>query len=256
MPLAAAAALVGASVQSATGFGFALVLSPALFAVLDPAEAVTALLLLGMALNLLVLFEGGRPEHVDWRPLAPMLAAALPGLAAGAVALALLSKEALQVAVGLAVIAAAGWQARMRAREGVLAGPRHPPAWPPRALPPAAGWAAGFASGALTTSISVSGPPIVLWLEARGVRPAEFRASLAASFLALNLAGAAVLLVAEGSDVFDAGTVLPLLGLVAAGYALGAVAFRRLDHDHFFTAVLALVVGTGAASLAAGLGLL
>jgi uncharacterized membrane protein YfcA len=44
MLLAAAAALVGASVQSATGFGFALALSPALFAVLDPAEAVTALL--------------------------------------------------------------------------------------------------------------------------------------------------------------------------------------------------------------------
>ena len=36
MVLAAAAALVGAAVQSATGFGFALVLSPALFAVLDP----------------------------------------------------------------------------------------------------------------------------------------------------------------------------------------------------------------------------
>jgi uncharacterized protein len=262
MLLAAAAALVGASVQSATGFGFALVLSPALFAVLDPAEAVMALLVLGLALNLLVLFEDGRPEHVDWRALAPMLAAALPGLAAGAVALALLSKEALQVAVGIAVIAAAGWQARARVAAGAPTpledepGRRAGPRGGRRALPPTAGLAAGFASGALTTSISVSGPPIVLWLEARGVRPAEFRASLAASFLALNLAGAVVLVVAEGSSALDAGTVLPLLGLVAAGYALGAVAFRRLDHDRFFTAVLALVVGTGAASLAAGLGLL
>lgn len=109
MPLAAAAALVGASIQSATGFGFALVLSPALFAALDPAEAVTSLLVLGLALNLLVLFERGRPEHVDWRALAPMLVAALPGLAVGAVALTLLSKEALQVSVGVAVILAAGW---------------------------------------------------------------------------------------------------------------------------------------------------
>ena len=41
MVLAALAALVGAAVQSATGFGFALVLSPALFAVMEPAEAVT-----------------------------------------------------------------------------------------------------------------------------------------------------------------------------------------------------------------------
>jgi uncharacterized membrane protein YfcA len=240
MALAALAALAGAAVQSATGFGFALVLSPALFAVMDPVEAVTALLALGLALNLLVLFEGGRPEHVDWRALAPMLLAAVPGLAIGAVALTQLSKEVLQVAVGVAVIAAAGWQLRERARGH-------------RPLPPAAAWGAGFASGALTTSISVSGPPLVLWLEARGVRPEEFRASLAASFLALNLVGGLVLLAAEGTGAFDAGAVAVLLALVVAGYALGALAFRRLDRERFFTLVLALVAATGVASVLAGL---
>jgi uncharacterized protein len=237
MALAAVAAFAGAAVQSATGFGFALVLSPALFAALDPVEAVTALLVLGLALNLLVLFEGGRPEHVDWRALAPMLLAALPGLAAGAVALTQLSKGTLQVAVGVAVIAAAGWQLRA---------PR------PR-LSPAATWATGFASGALTTSISVSGPPLVLWLTARGVRPEEFRASLAASFLALNLAGGVVLLAVDGGEAFDAGAIAVLLALVVAGYAVGAVAFRRLDREKFFNLVLLLVVVTGAASVVAGL---
>jgi uncharacterized membrane protein YfcA len=240
MALAAVAAFAGAAVQSATGFGFALVLSPALFAVMDPVEAVTALLVLGLALNLLVLFEGGRPEHVDWRALAPMLVAAVPGLAIGAVALTQLSKEVLQVAVGVAVIAAAGWQLRERARGH-------------RPIPPAAAWGAGFASGALTTSISVSGPPLVLWLEARGVRPEEFRASLAASFLALNLVGGVVLLAAEGTGAFDAGSVAVLLALVVAGYALGALAFRRLDRERFFTLVLALVAATGVASVLAGL---
>jgi uncharacterized protein len=242
MLLAALAALAGAAVQSATGFGFALVLGPALFAVMDPVEAVTALLVLGLALNLLVLFEGGRPRHVDWRALTPMLLAALPGLAAGAVALTQLSKEALQVTVGIAVILAAAWQLRRGAGAGSHA-----------QLPPAAAWIAGFASGLLTTSISVSGPPIVLWLEARGVRPEEFRASLAASFLALNLAGGAVLLAVEGSGALDAGTVAPLLGLVAAGYLLGALAFRRLNRERFFMLVLGLVAATGAASVVAGL---
>jgi uncharacterized protein len=239
MALAAVAAFAGAVVQSATGFGFALVLSPALFAAMDPVEAVTALLVLGLALNLLVLFERGRPEHVDWGALAPMLLAALPGLAVGVFALTRMSKGALQVAVGIAVILAAVWQLRH--------GRQRPD------LSPAAGWAAGFVSGALTTSISVSGPPIVLWLEARGVRPEEFRASLAASFLALNLAGGALLLAAEGSGALDAGAVAPLLALVAAGYALGALAFRRLDRERFFVLVLALVACTGAASVVAGL---
>jgi uncharacterized membrane protein YfcA len=233
MALAAAAAFVGAFVQSTTGFGFALLLSPAAFAVLDPVEAVMTLLVLGLALNLAVLFERGRPEHVDWRGLAPLLLAALPGLAVGALALTQLSKATLQVGVGLAVIAAAAWQLRLPAR-------------------PLPGALAGFTSGVLTTSISVSGPPIVLWLESRGAHPEEFRATLAASFLALNLAGGVLLVAAEGGGSLAAGTVGPLLGLVAAGYGLGALAFRRLDRERFYTLVLVLVACTGAASVLAG----
>jgi uncharacterized membrane protein YfcA len=239
MALAAAAALTGAFVQSTTGFGFALILSPALFAVMDPVDAVMALLVLGLALSLLVLFERGRPDHVDWRSLVPMLIAALPGLAVGAVALTQLSKSVLQVAVGVAVIAAAAWQLRRRRRG---AEPHRVPAG-----------VAGFTSGALTTSINVSGPPIVLWLEARGASPEEFRASLAATFLALDLAGGALLLAAEDSASIDAGRVGPLLALVVAGYALGAWAFRRLDRERFYTLVLALVACTGVASVVAGL---
>ena len=161
MALAASAALVGAFVQSTTGFGFALVLSPALFAVMDPVEAVMALLVLGVALSLLVLFERGRPEHVDWRSLAPMLVAALPGLAVGAVA--------LDAAVEAGP--AGGGRRRRGGGGGLAAAP--PPArrWPPAPEPRGAGIGAGFVSGALTTSINVNGPPIVLWLEARGASP-------------------------------------------------------------------------------------
>jgi uncharacterized membrane protein YfcA len=232
MLLAALAALVGAAVQSATGFGFALVLSPALFAVMEPTEAVTALLLLGVVLNVLVLLEG---HDVRRSLLPPLILPALPGLVLGAALLAALSREPLQVGVGVAVIAAALWQLRDR---GVA-----------RRLPAAV---AGVASGVLTTSISISGPPLVLWLEAQGLRPAEFRATLAALFLALNVLGGAVLLAIEGSGAVDLGELAPLLGLVLIGYALGALAFRRLDQRRFAAVVIALVICTGVASVLAG----
>ena len=232
MALAAVAAFAGAAVQSASGLGFALVLSPVLFAVLEPAEAVTAVLLLGAALCALVLVES---RGVATHGLARLLVPALPGLGLGVVVLAALSKEPLQVGVGVAVVVAAGWQLRHPA-------PIRYPAW-----------VAGLLSGALTTSISVSGPPIVLWLEARRVSPEEFRATLAGSFLALNLAGGVVLVAAEGSGALDAAAVGALLGLVAVGYAVGAVAFRRIDRERFFTLVLVLVAATGVASVVAGL---
>jgi uncharacterized membrane protein YfcA len=232
MVLAALAALVGAAVQSASGFGFALVLSPALFAVMEPAEAVTVLLALGAALNTLVLLER---HDARWARLPPLILPALPGLALGAVVLAALSREPLQIGVVVAVIAAALWQLRHRA-----AAARVP------------GTVAGFLSGVLTTSISISGPPLVLWLEAQALRPAEFRATLAAAFLALNIAGWAVLVVA-GDAMAELGELVVLLGMVVAGHVLGAIAFRRLDHDRFYRLVLVLVLVTGAASVVAGL---
>jgi uncharacterized protein len=186
-----------------------------------------------------VLFEGGRPGPVRWHELAPLLAAAVPGLALGAAALALLSKAVLQVIVGLIVMAASAAQLR-----GRLIG---------RPTRRRSGTAAGLASGALTTSISVSGPPLVLWLESRGVSPAELRATLAACFLALNLAGCLVLVPLAGADrVVPAGVLLPLLGLVLAGHLVGARAFGRLDTRRFSLAVLGLAVLTGAASVIAG----
>jgi uncharacterized membrane protein YfcA len=235
MILAAAATFVGASVQSATGFGFALVLSPAMFAAFDRYEAVTGLLALGLAINLLVLADSGG-ERVDWNPLQPALWAALPGLGVGALVLALVSKPALQVAVGAAVLAAAGTQ---------LAGARPVPI---------AGWTAGFVSGALTTSINVSGPPLVLWLEARGLRPGELRATLSVCFLALDLIGGAVLLLAVGlGRAISPGTLALLLLVLAAGHLAGARVFRRLPADRFRTLVLGLVCAAGAASVAAGM---
>lgn len=238
MVLAAAAAFTGASVQSATGFGFALVLSPALFAVLEPFEAVWVLLALGLVLNVLVLrdtHEGTGGGEVRWDALRPALIAAVPGLALGALMLALAPKPVLQVVVGVGVVAAAAltWRAPSAPRSGGAV-------------------TAGLASGALTTSVSLSGPPLVLWLRARGLSPAELRASLAAAFLFLNAAGA-VLLLGSGGGSLRVEVLAPLLALVVAGHLLGARLFRRVDAERFSLLVLALVTAGGLASVAAGL---
>lgn len=243
MILAAAATLIGASVQSATGFGFALILSPVIIAMLEPYEAVTALLVLGFALNLLLLFgDEGEPAAIRWRAVGPMLLAALPGLGAGLALLAVVSKPALQMAVGAAVVAGAIVQARSAPEPAVAPG-REPTL--------RSACAVGLASGALTTSTTVSGPPIVLWLQSQGVAPAELRASLAASFLGLSVAGAA-LLAAGGVLAVEPAVVLPLLAVTALGHLLGARAFRALTPARFRLAVLALVFAAGVASLVAG----
>jgi uncharacterized membrane protein YfcA len=242
--LAAGATLAGAAAQSATGFGFALIAGPALLAARDPHEAVTVLAILGIALSLLVLADSGL-DAVRWRAVWPMLAAALPGLGLGLLALELLSKATLQLGAGIAVLVAVAVQLRRRP-----AAEREPA----RRVAPGPAALAGLSSGALTTSIGLSGPPLVIWLEALGLRPAELRASLSASFLGLNLAGTVVLVASAGERAAPgAGLLLSLLALVLAGYVAGALAFRRIPERAFRLAVLGLVVVAGLASAVAGL---
>src|SRR3954468_6119800 len=82
--LAVAALLLAVALQSATGFGFALLAGPSLYAVMTPSHAVALLLILGLCVNVLVLAGERRKLAVDWGGLRPAMLAALPGLPIGA----------------------------------------------------------------------------------------------------------------------------------------------------------------------------
>ena len=71
------------SVQAAIGFGFAFFVAPAAFAAFEPEPAVTLVLLLGIAINCLVLFGERRSAEVESRQIGLLLIAAAPGTLAG-----------------------------------------------------------------------------------------------------------------------------------------------------------------------------
>jgi uncharacterized membrane protein YfcA len=235
---------VAAVVQAIAGVGFALVLSPAAFALLDPESAIVAVTALGLALNLLVLFAEHRRPQVAWSEVRPFLWAAVPGAACGVVVLRTLPKPALQVTVGVAVVVAAALRVQALRR-----------AVPPSPGDPRGRVAVGFVSGTLTTSAGVSGPPLALWLAHRGYGPAEMRDSLGAAFLGLAIIGGLVLapvLAAAGAEI-DWGALAVGLACVVVGHAIGSRVFARLKGERFEPLLLAVVTAAGAASIAAGL---
>jgi hypothetical protein len=231
---AAAAVFLGAALQSATGFGFALVCAPVLFAILGPREAVTAGVLLGLELSLLTLAtEGRRPRALTGEAVA-LVAWSLPGLAVGAIALRELPDRLLSALVALAVLAAL--VLRMRFNGRTRAGGRR--RWQP-AL-------AGVASGALSTSTSLSGPPLVFYLLGRGAAPDQMRDTLAAIFVALALLSAPALVVTGTFQMPDG--VWALLAAAAAGQVLGRSAFAWLG-DRYERAVLVVLAITALVAL-------
>jgi uncharacterized protein len=237
--LVALSALAAACVQATTGLGFALVLTPAAFALLRPEGAIVAVTVLGIVLNVLVLAGERRRPVVAWREVVPMLLAAAPGAVCGVLVLRALPKPVLQIAVGLAVIGAA----LLRVRAG--AGAVSPGSRPARI-------ALGFASGTLTTSAGVNGPPIALWLTRRGLGPAEVRDSLSAAFLGLGVIGAVALVPVLDHAKLSAGLLLASAACVVAGHAVGSRAFARLEARRYEPLLLAVILAAGAASVVGG----
>jgi hypothetical protein len=234
---AALALFAGAALQSATGFGFALVSAPILFALLGPREAVTVGVLVAIATNLLTLAGERRRPQVRTGDASALLAWSLPGLAIGALALRELSERVLSALVAVAVLGGLA----LRVVGGRAAATARRRAWQ---LP-----AAGFISGALSTSTSLNGPPLVFCLLARGASPAQMRDTLAVIFIVHAVLGLPALLLTGTFALPNGLSALVLAGV--AGQLLGRRAFGRLRGEHYERAVVVVLAVTAVTALAA-----
>jgi len=233
---AALALFVGAALQSATGFGFALVSAPILFALLGPKEAVTAGIVVAILLNSLTLATERRRPQVLVRDAVALVAWSLPGMALGVIALREVPRQPLSVVVAVAVLAGLALRVASR-RAGAVARPR--------------GWlvpAAGVTAGALGTSTSLNGPPLVFCLLARGAAPGQMRDTLAAIFLAEAVLGLPALLLSATFTPPRAAGVLLLAGL--AGQLAGRHAFGWLHGERYENIVLVVLALTAVIAVA------
>lgn len=238
--LAGIAVLLGAGLQSATGFGFGMVATPLLFAATGPEQAVGLMMLLGVEINALTL--GG--ERRRPAPLGPevrrIVAWAVPGMLAGVVVLRALDETALQVLVTVAVLGSL-------AVRHLRPAPGAPGRW---ALP-----AAGLASGALNTATSAAGPPLVLYLLRRRARPEQVRDTLSVVFLCFSFLGIATLAATGTTEaVPDAVVVAETVPLVLVGHLAGRRGFARLParrYELVLTVTLVIAVLAGLATVAA-----
>jgi uncharacterized membrane protein YfcA len=226
------AVAAGAALQSAVGFGFALVAAPLVFATFAPEEAVGLMVLLALEVNLLTLATERRRPRPLWGDVLPVLAWALPGAVAGVAVLRALDAVALQLLVTAGVLVAVEVHRRAARAAGVRTGV---PRW---ARP-----ATGLVSGALNTSTTTGGPPLVLLLMGRGVPPARVRDTLTATFIGFaGVTVAALALTGTEGAVPSASAAAVLVPLTAAGQLAGRPLFHRLARGRRYESVLSTVL--------------
>ncbi len=224
---AAVAAIVAVAglAQGVSGFGFSLISIPLLALVVPVKAAIVGGAVLGLVQSSLIVARDH--HHVDWRSAAVLMTAALAGMPIGLLVITRVREEPLQIVIAVTVLLFTGllWRRVRLPTDSLLA---------------EAG--VGFTSGMLSTSTGMSGPPLVIALQARGVHPSAFRATLATVFISgsaisLLLFWSRGLVTADSVSVAAAGLPGLLIGIV-----MGELAFRRVDHDRFRAIVLGLLV--------------
>ena len=135
---------------------------------------------------------------------------------------------------------------RALARRRRDAGPGDPPRW---AAP-----VTGFTSGALTTSTNTSGPPVVLYMLARGATPVQTRDTLTVTFVGYSRArhgGAGA--ERHGGAIPHAAALAALVPAVVIGHLAGRPVFARIADRHYEPVLTGVLIATALAGLATAL---
>ena len=231
--LLAAAVLLGAATQRATGLGFALVASPFLVLLTGPAVGVSLSNALSATLCALVLARTWR--QTLWRQVAALAVPALLVIPLGVVVVRTLPEGPLLVAVGTLSVAAVAL---------VSVGRR-------RALPTGRGSAvvAGALAGFLNVVAGVGGPMVTAYAVSRRWPLPVFIPTAQATLLVLNVAS----LVGKGLPSLGP-AVWTASGLaLLAGLGAGELVSRRLTAARGLQLVIGVALAGGVATVARGL---
>lgn len=169
--IAALAVLLGGVVQGCSGFAFSLIGVPIMMLAFPGVMVVPIMILLGVGLNFMVWWDSRRAA--SFREILPLLAGGIAGIPLGTRLLLRFPASSFQVVVGVTVCLVALL---------LLAGRTFPLGSGKKILLPV-----GLLSGILNGSLSLSGPPVVLFLAGKRTGKDRFRASLSTYFLSLNI---------------------------------------------------------------------
>jgi uncharacterized membrane protein YfcA len=228
----AVAVLIASYVQMLAGFGFALLAMPVMTLAVPVEQAVVIVGILSVVTNF---WQSVHMRADVDRALATRLAlASFVGMPLGLVVLNLVDDRALRIVLGVSVLTATAMLVRRLSLAHV--GPR-------------LDYTAGFVSGVLNTSLGTNGPPLVFTLQARGLEPQGFRATIATVFVFGNVFALA-LFIADGKFTRDglAGAAIAAPAWVI-GQAAGWPSRRHFDGERFRWLVLGLLFAAGATAI-------
>lgn len=224
--------MIAAIVQGITGFGFSLVAFP-LLALLLPVQVVTPILVLSSLILNVIVFKS--VTGIRFKGIRAMTLLAIISTPIGAYILKVISPDILKISVGIVITATAlfllkGYQVKFK-RE-LLA----------RSI-------TGFFSGLLNGTLSMSGPPIILYMSNQGAEKDKLRGSFSLFAMITNVFAIITLYYAGliNSTVFV--NFVELIPALIIGVILGVQISRKVNENTFRKITLYLLIAMGISTL-------
>ena len=232
--------LIGAMIQGLAGFGFSQFAIPLLVLFILSDELIPIMVVLSLFLNIMMIYE--LRKDVQVKRIWPLMLGGLFGIPIGTYLLIVADPNHIKLLIGILILLFG--LAQLLEMKKQFKSER-------AAMAPI-----GFTGGVLQGSVSMSGPPVILFFSNQGFTKQEFRASLVSFFLFMNIATLPVYLYAG----LLTGTVMTSTLILLPGMLVGTFIGTRLAHkveeEKFKKGVLVLVIIFGCMSIASGLGVI
>jgi uncharacterized membrane protein YfcA len=219
-----------------TSFGFALVAVPLLNLIFPLQVLVPVLIIYGVFINGLVLLP--IYKHLDLRGMQYLVGAGILGVPLGTYLLLILDESILKIGIGIIIIISAwalytGYRVNIKNEKLGNA-------------------VAGFTSGLLNGSLTMSGPPVILFYSNQNLEKQVFRANLAFYFTLTNIITLPALYWGGllTPQVFQySAAILPTVLLGAVGVILGSKVGTNMEGSLFKRLSLILIFMMGVLSI-------
>jgi uncharacterized membrane protein YfcA len=227
------AALIAGLVRGFSGFGSAMILTPALSVLYGPPVAVP----ISLALELLVTVPllPGSIRLVEWRRIGVLCLAAFVGVPLGIWLLVTLPPVVMRIAISVVIlgfVAILAFGFRYRGRPSV-----------------AATLATGAASGVLNGASGMAGPPVVFYYLSGAAAAPEVRASFIVYFALVDAVAVAALTIGGALNAMTLYRALWLTPVFLAAAWAGARSFRHASEIFYRRVAFIVLTAIALASL-------
>lgn len=237
------AGMAGVFVQRVVGFGMPIIVLPLALLYFQPPPALTIVLFTGILSSIVIINELKKKTAIDFKIIRALVPASLIGIIIGSYVLSIISREALQIFLGVSIIIF------LNIQRYFLPEPKN------KIRVDKSIHLYGLLSGFFKSTVGLSAAPLVVWLRFYVIKPNQIRLLFAYYFFIMNVVAIISIQAFEKNTLSDISWYLYVLLIPAVMLAnyLGSMTAKKVNTAFYNKLAFFVLIVAGLITLGSGL---